>query len=100
MLLVPGSLKFDPGDVAALPGVLVTPFFPHSTPWSVSAYTGAAPITAMATMQLAENSLYLIIDPPFPGTRKRAPYLGHGVGGPVVQRISQVSCMTDPGKSL
>jgi hypothetical protein len=41
---------------------------PHALPWRLSAYAGAAPITAMATRQLAENSLCLI----FPSVSGRA----------------------------
>src|SRR5215475_8024265 len=60
-LLTPGSLNTEPGDVAALPGELVAPEPPHSTPWSVSAYAGAAPpMIATATMQLAQDSLCLM----------------------------------------
>ena len=58
-LLTPGSLKIDPGAVAALPGDWLD--FVQSWPWFASAYAvGAAPMTAMATMQLAANSLRLI----------------------------------------
>jgi len=61
-LTVPGSLCVEPGDVAALPGELVAsrgvpPPVPHPKPWRLSAYAGAAPTTAMATMQLAVSSL-------------------------------------------
>jgi hypothetical protein len=44
---------------------------PHMLPWPAGlAYAGAAPITATATMQLVQNSLYLMV-PPFPGARLR-----------------------------
>jgi hypothetical protein len=62
-LAVAGSLCVEPGDVAELPGAMMAGFAllgdPHALPWRSSAYAGAAPITAMATMQLAENSLCL-----------------------------------------
>ena len=58
MLTVPGSLCVEPGDVAALPGELVAGLadagFPHMLPWRLSAYAGAAPMAAMAIMQLAD----------------------------------------------
>jgi hypothetical protein len=62
-LLMPGSLKIEPGEVAALPGdlppLLTVP--PQSLGCFVaSAYAGAAPMTATATMQLAQNSLCLM----------------------------------------
>jgi hypothetical protein len=65
-LLMPGSLWTEPGDVAELPGVSWVGFplgeaCSHVLPWPAGlAYAGAAPITAMVTMQLAENSLCLI----------------------------------------
>jgi hypothetical protein len=71
---IKGSLCVEPGDVAELPGVswagfaLGAPANPQlllGPP--LSAYAGAAPITAMATMQLAESSLCLIIYPPVLG---------------------------------
>jgi hypothetical protein len=60
-----GSLCTEPGDVAELPGALVAGFAllvdPHALPLPTGlAYAGAAPMTAMATMQLAENSLCLM----------------------------------------
>jgi hypothetical protein len=66
--LLTGSLCVEPGDVAELPGALVALFvlmgpaeFPHALLGPpLLAYAGAAPITAMATMQLAESSLCLI----------------------------------------
>jgi len=58
-LTVPGSLWTEPGDVAELPGLDVLPW--QLAPWGLGlAYAGAAPITAMVTMQLAESSLCLI----------------------------------------
>ena len=70
MLTVPGSLCVEPGDVTELPGPswagfalgpLGGPPNPHMLPWPTGlAYAGAAPRTATATMQLAENSLCLI----------------------------------------
>jgi hypothetical protein len=66
--LLTGSLCVEPGDVVELPGALVAAFalmgpagFPHALLGPpLLAYAGAAPMTAMATMQLAENSLCLI----------------------------------------
>jgi len=60
-LLMPGSLWTEPGDVAELPGVSWAGFAlwvdSHMLPWPAGlAYAGAAPMTATATMQLAENS--------------------------------------------
>jgi hypothetical protein len=74
-LTVPGSLCVEPGDVTELPGPEVAgfalwggPLNPHALLGPpLSAYAGAAPITAMATMQLAESSLCLIIYPPVLG---------------------------------
>jgi hypothetical protein len=58
-LLMPGSLWTEPGDVAELPGLAALPW--QLAPWGLgSPYAGAAPITAMAIMQPAENSLCLI----------------------------------------
>ena len=62
---MPSSLCVEPGDVAELPGELVAGRAllgdPHMLPWPTGlAYAGAAPITAMVTMQLAESSLCLI----------------------------------------
>ena len=60
MLTVPGSLCVEPGDVAALPGELVAGpadigvVNPHAKPWRLSEYAGAAPMAAMAIMQLAD----------------------------------------------
>jgi hypothetical protein len=67
-LLMPGSLWVEPGDVAELPGVSWAgsalsggPLNPHALLGPpLLAYAGAAPINAMATMQLAEDSLCLI----------------------------------------
>jgi hypothetical protein len=57
-LTVPGSLCVEPGDVAALPGELVAEpadvVVPHPKPWRLSEYAGAAPMAAMAIMQLAD----------------------------------------------
>jgi hypothetical protein len=60
-----GSFFGEPGDVAELPGVLVAApagvVVPHPKPWRLSADAGGAtPLTAMATMQLAVNSLCLM----------------------------------------
>jgi hypothetical protein len=60
---MPPSLNTEPGDVAALPGV---PPPLASVVWQLllwglgSAYAGDAPMTAMATMHPAENSLCLM----------------------------------------
>jgi hypothetical protein len=60
MLTVPGSLCVEPGDVAALPGALVAGptdvgvVNPHAKPWRLSGYAGAAPMAAMAIIQLAD----------------------------------------------
>jgi hypothetical protein len=71
-LTVPGSLCVEPGDVTELPGPLVALFalvvplvVPFGNPHALLgppllAYAGAAPMTAMATMQLAESSLCLM----------------------------------------
>jgi hypothetical protein len=91
-LTVPGSLCVEPGDVAELPGASVAGFAlagdPHMLPWPTGlAYAGAAPMTATATMQLVQNSLYLMV-PPFPGARLRTPYSppyrSHGGDGHLV----------------
>jgi hypothetical protein len=80
-----GSLCVEPGDVAELPGALVAsvagglpPLVPHPKPWRLSAYAGGAPMTAMATMQPAENSLCLMFRSPFPGAHHSAPYGFYG----------------------
>ena len=78
-LFMPGSLCVEPGDVAELPGVSWAAFAlgglpnPHMLLGPpLLAYAGAAPITAMATMQLAENSLCLMFRSPFPGAHHSA----------------------------
>jgi hypothetical protein len=71
VLTVPGSLCVEPGDVMELPGPEVAgfalgplgggPLNPHMLLGPpLLAYAGAAPSTAMATMQPAENSLCLM----------------------------------------
>ncbi|MUL84667.1 MULTISPECIES: hypothetical protein [unclassified Mycolicibacterium] len=83
-LTVPGSLCVEPGDVAELPGALVAGFAlleePHALPWELGvAYAGAAPMTATATMQLAENSLCLMFALRFLGRTERCTSQVHDV---------------------
>ena len=44
---MPGSLKIEPGDVAALPGDLLDDVQSKLCPGGASAYAGAAPKTAI-----------------------------------------------------
>jgi hypothetical protein len=91
-LFMPGSLCVEPGDVAELPGVSWAAFAlgglpnPHMLLGPpLLAYAGAAPMTAMATMQLAESSLCLTFALRFLGARRTAHPRGHDVDGHLVQ---------------
>jgi hypothetical protein len=85
-LFIKGSFFGEPGDVAELPGVLVAApaavVVPHPKPWRLSAYAGAAPMTAMATMALAVNSLCLMF-----ALRFRARAAAHPLGDTVSMGI-------------
>src|SRR5258705_3274603 len=93
-----GSFFGEPGDVAELPCVLVAVPLPHEKPWRLSAYAGGAtPMTATASMQLAQNSLCLIFTLRFRVRGETHPLLRmHDVDGHPVQMKCRASLLTEP----
>ena len=96
-----GSLCVEPGDVAELPGAMLAGFAllgdPHMLPWPTGlACAGAAPITAMAIMQLAENSLCLIFFPPFLGTPAQRTRNGYTMSTEIWFNDVRASLITEP----